>query len=113
MAEPVENHEALFVEILKSYAEFKNEPADEFVDEDGDFEYWELLELESFGEFENIELDDGCEGHGEDCHWVFKWKGEYYKFCYTYQSYNGSDYSDGKLYKVEPIVKPVTFYEPI
>jgi hypothetical protein len=105
MAEPVENHEALFIEILKSYAEFKNEPADEFVDEDDNFEYWELLKLESFGEFENIELDD-------DCYWVFKWKGEYYKLCYTYQSYNCLTLY--KLYKVEPIVtEPVTFYEPI
>lgn len=112
MAKPVENHEALFVEILKSYVEH-NPTENIYVDDGLGFEYWELLELESFGEFENIELDDGCEGHGEDCHWVFKWKGEYYKFCYTYQSYNGSDYSDGRLYKVEPIVKPVTFYEPI
>jgi len=101
MAEPVENHEEIFVEILKSYAE--HNPT-ENIYEDGNFEYWELLELESFGEFENIELDD-------DCYWVFKWKGEYYKFCYTYQSYNGSDYSDGRLYKVEPKVKQITVYE--
>lgn len=113
MEKAIENHEELFREILRSYAEAQNDPVDEYVDGDGDFEYWSLLELDSFGEFENVELDDGSEGHGEDCYWVFKWKGEYYKFCYTYQSYNGCDYDDGSLFKVEPKVKPVTFYEPI
>lgn len=121
MATAIENHEELFREILRSYAEAQNDPVDEYVDGDGDFEYYSLLELDSFGEFENVELDDGSEGHGEDCYWVFKedcywvfkWKGEYYKFCYTWQSYNGCDYDDGSLFKVEPKEKMITVYEPI
>lgn len=113
MATEIKNRKELFREILRSYAEAQNDPVDEYVDGDGDFEYWSLLELDSFGEFENVELDDGSEGHGEDCYWVFKWKGEYYKFYYTYQSYNGCDYGGGSLFKVEPKETMITTYEPI
>ena len=73
---------------------------------------YEGVALEEFY-FEVIE-DFGGEGQGDNCHYVIKFTRKsdsedfiYVKFNGYYSSYNGSDYSYGERYIVEPYEKTV------
>jgi hypothetical protein len=67
-------------------------------------------ELESFGEFESIE-NLGGEGEESYAHFIFKWKGVYYKYIYSYSSYDGFDFNYAEMYIVTPKKKMVMVYE--
>lgn len=62
----------------------------------------------------NVIESFGGEGQGDDYYMIFfvdagEWE-QYYKLGGYYQSYDGG-YYDGPLFKVNPVVKPVTFWE--
>jgi hypothetical protein len=63
------------------------------------------------GKVEFIEQDGGGEGGGEDCYSVIKVDGQFYKFEYSYASYEGYTFDHLEPQLVSPVQRLVTFYE--
>lgn len=79
------------------------------IDENG-FEslMWEDYEPHPF--YEHIEQVGG-EDEGSYAHLVFKWKGQMYKFVFSYYSHDGYNFDYSELYEVEAKEKTITVYE--
>ncbi len=68
--------------------------------------------LEDYG-YQHITSEDGCEGGGEYCYGILKFKGVHYKAEWSYYSYEGCDYDNivNSIKEVKPKEKTITVYE--
>lgn len=73
-----------------------------------------ILNEDSFnGNVQWLNMDQGYEGHGEQCSAVFKYEDKYYKLEWNYYSYEGNCFDYTSLYEVVPVEKTVTAYEKV
>jgi hypothetical protein len=82
----------------------------EDAEEDTEIGMYEFVfELGSFGEFKSIESVGG-EDEGSYAHFIFEWKGKFYKLVFAYYSNDGYQFDYPSLYEVVPTQVTETKY---
>lgn len=103
---------ALANEIIEAY----NDTSPKWVKEEAAtfskavYETKERYCYKNLDEYELV-VEEGGEGEGDDAYHVIQWKGQYYKFKYSYSSYDGFDYDYATVIRVEPKEKTIVVYE--
>lgn len=97
-------------EIVTAYNDtnpkYKYKVIEEFTQAVEDTRYYR----DNIPDFQVIEKEGG-EGEGDYAYHVILWKGLYYKFVYSYHSYDGFCFDYADVYRVTPKEKTIIVYE--